>query len=326
MRVWWSLATVLVVFAVGCVPPAADTDATTIAPAPPSSTGATSTSPPPPATTSTAAAATTPPTTTTTVVGPPLLEIFDPVHGATVTTRRYIFSGVTDPDCAVTVGGKYHATVEADGSWALDLMLGPGRNSTTFVATDPETGLETKEGIRVYYAEGLELRPDGLGVVPFGTEIDEALVVLTDLLGPPTSHELHADVWGEESSYGSFHEVKWKGLRLEFVDWDIDWTPLDRPVFSYWTTGRSLRTPEGVGPGSLWAETAATYGDAAKAWPEDCGEYSGSYHFFPIELEGEGYEHIAGYAYFGWLTDDPTDPASSVAQIEAGREAFPQGC
>lgn len=190
--------------------------------------------------------------------------------------------------------------------------------------TAPPTTTSTTEAAES--ASTIVLRADGLGVVPFGTEIDEALVVLTDLLGPPTSHELHTNVWGDESSYGSFHEVKWEGLRLEFIDWDIDWTPLDSPVFSYWTTGRSLRTPEGVGPGSLWAETAATYGDAAKAWQEDCGEYSGIYHFLSIELEGEGYEHIAGYAYFGWLTDDPSDPASSVAQMEAGREAFPQGC
>jgi hypothetical protein len=171
------------------------------------------------------------------------------------------------------------------------------------------------------------LGTDGLGAVPFGAGIDEALVVLTDLLGPPTSHDSLTDVWGEESAYGSFHEVKWEGLRLEFVDWGYDWTPLDNPVFSYWTTGRSLRTPEGVGPGSLWAEVAAAYGDGSKVWSEDCGEYSGGiYHFFAIEIDGEGHEHIAGYAYFGWLTDDPSDPASSVAHMEAGREAFPQGC
>jgi hypothetical protein len=52
----------------------------------------------------------------------------------------------------VTVGGKYEATVAEDGSWALDLMLAPGRNSTTFTATHPETGFETKQTIRVYYA------------------------------------------------------------------------------------------------------------------------------------------------------------------------------
>jgi len=195
---------------------------------------------------------------------------------------------------------------------------------TSATAPAPTTTTSTTEAAES--ESTIVLRTDGLGVVPFGTGIDEALVVLTGLLGPPTSHELHTDVWPEESSYGSFHEVKWKGLRLEFVDWDIDWMPLDSPVFSYWTTGRSLRTPEGVGPGSLWADTAATYGDAAKAWAEDCGEYSGVFHFFSIELDGEGCEHIAGYAYFGWLTDDPSDPASSVAQMEAGREAFPQGC
>jgi hypothetical protein len=265
--------------------------------------------------------------TTTTLPEPPHLEILDPVHSATVTSASYTFTGVTDPGCLVTVGGKYEATVAEDGSWVLDLMLAPGRNSTTFTATHPETELETSEAIRVYYTGTLELRGDGLGVVSFGDPVEDVMVILTDLLGPPMSHELHTGVWGEESSYGSFHEVKWKGLRLEFIDWDIDWMPLDSPVFSYWTTGRSLRTPEGVGPGSLWADMVAAYGDGAKVWSEDCGEYSGGItHFFSVEIDGEGYEHIAGYAYFGWLTDDPSDPASAVTHMEAGREAFPQGC
>jgi ABC-type Fe3+-hydroxamate transport system substrate-binding protein len=76
-------------------------------------------------------------TTTTTLPEPPHLEVLDPANGATVTSARYTFNGVTDPGCTVTVGGKYEATVAEDGTWALDLMLEPGRNSTTFTATHP---------------------------------------------------------------------------------------------------------------------------------------------------------------------------------------------
>lgn len=221
------------------------------------------------------------------------------------------------------------ASTVAPTSTVLSTTVTEAATTTTTASLTSTTAPPTTASRTTEAAESkstIVLRTDGLGVVPFGAEIDEALVVLTDLLGPPTSHELHTDVWGEESSYGSFHEVKWKGLRLEFIDWDIDWTPLDSPVFTYWSAGEPLRTPEGVGPGSVWADMAAIYGDAAKAW-EDCGENTGAIiYFFSIELDGEGYEHIAGYAYFGSLTDDPSDPASSVAWMEAGREAFPQGC
>ena len=242
-----------------------------------------------------------------------------------------VLGGCADPKESSSTGAiDTTASVVAPTSTVLSTTAIDAATTTTTpsltsaTAPPPTTTTSTTEAAES--ESTIVLRTDGLGVVPFGAEIDEALVVLTDLLGPPMSHELHTDVWGEESSYGSFHEVKWKGLRLEFIDWDIDWTPLDSPVFSYWTTGRSLRTPEGVGPGSLWADMAPIYGDGAKAW-EDCGENTGTImYFFAIELDGEGYDHIAGYAYFGWLTDDPSDPASSVAQMEAGREAFPQGC
>ena len=58
---------------------------------------------------------------------------------------------MTDPGCTVEVGGRYFATVDAEGYWALDLVLRPGDNSTTFAATDPETGSRTIQAIRVRY-------------------------------------------------------------------------------------------------------------------------------------------------------------------------------
>ncbi len=311
MRVWWSLVTVLVVLAVGCVPPAADTDATTIAPTPPSSTGATSTSPPPPATTSTAAAATTPPTTTTTVAGPPLLEIFDPVHGATVTSRDYEFRGRTDPGCTVDVGGRYFADVAVDGSWTLDLLLGPGTNTTTVTARDPETRLATSRAVQVGYDPPLMLRPDGLGELDFATPEDEAVAYLLDILGPPSADETRS-FDGRKPSYERVMSWTLAGLEVVVSD-DGGWAPgghslwLEPTGLTGWrvvATGHGPRfeTQEGIGVGTSALAACTAYG-------ADCDSDSPS-----VEFSGE---------YWDWSVpnlalsfDGPgTDPSAVVVQL-----------
>jgi hypothetical protein len=171
------------------------------------------------------------------------------------------------------------------------------------------------------------LHGDGLGVVSFGDRMDDVLAILTDLLGPPTFDEVHTDVMtrfdvsGEAIPFGYYRRVGWSppGLGLEFVDWDVSGAPLDRPVFTYWAADGPLRTAEGVGPGSLRADMAEVYGDDARAWSEDCGEYSGTMYFFSVRRDDE-------LRYSGWLTDDPTDPTTLVELMEAGIEAFSQGC
>lgn len=152
----------------------------------------------------------------------PRLEIRDPVHGATVTTRRYTFSGVADPKCTVTVEGKYHATVEADGTWTLGLILAPGRNSTTFVATDPETGLETKQAIRVRYEPPLELSQwAGIGTVGCGTPYEDAIAALSQMLGAPD----RASVSEQPTDPPASDEVQWAwaggGMTVTFSDWSM---------------------------------------------------------------------------------------------------------
>jgi hypothetical protein len=72
---------------------------------------------------------------------------------------------MTDPGNSVAVGGKYMAMVSVDGTWTLSLQLGPGRNSTTFVATDPDSGLETETAIRVYYVEPPGYEGENLRIV-----------------------------------------------------------------------------------------------------------------------------------------------------------------
>jgi hypothetical protein len=218
-------------------------------------------------------------TTTTTSSEPPLLEIRDPVHGATVTSRRYTFTGVTDPGCTVTVGGKYEAEVEEDGTWALELMLEPGRNSTTFTATHPTTGLETHQAIRVHYATAIVLRGGGLGVLPFGQDETSTIEILSSLLGPPDYETMCNDLdYCTGAGYGWCRYIRtaeWESERLTIVIADCEnrdgsW-PEQPQLISWWAgQGSTLRTPEGVGPGSTIGEMQAAYGDRFTVGYDDC--------------------------------------------------------
>ena len=193
---------------------------------------------------------------------PPHLEVLDPVYDATVTTARYTFSGVTDPGCTVTVGGRYEGTVEEDGSWILEVKPEPGRNSTTFIASDRETGLETSEAIRVDYAEAVELLADGLGAVSFGQDETTTLAILTGLFGPPATETLCADeVLCRDMGYGLVpphvnSEPTCRNRNLSILTADCEGpTPSRRRHRHPDRLGRSgdrrrLRTPEGVGAGA----------------------------------------------------------------------------
>ena len=162
-RVLVAAATVLVAVAAGCASgddASPSTSSVTVLPTQSTVTVTASTTTP-----------TRPPidTTSTTLTGPPHLEVLDPVHGATVTTRHYTFTGFTDPGCTVSVGGQYDGAVQPNGAWALELVLNPGGNTTTLTAADPESGLETAVTTHISYEPPLTLRPDGLG--EFGVQI-----------------------------------------------------------------------------------------------------------------------------------------------------------
>jgi hypothetical protein len=294
----------LVVAVTGCVSgdDATGTTSTSAVPHTATTVDATST------TTSTTQPTTTSTSTSTTLPESLHLEILDPLHGATVTSARYTFTGMTDPGCLVTVGGKYEATVAEDGSWALDLMLKPGRNSTTFVATDPDTELETSEAIRVYYTGTLELRSDGLGVVSFGDPVEDVMSILTELFGPPSYDQLVEspfellDGWtGPDrgvaachmatvpifGGYGCFDYIRvtsWSDVGLRVVFSDLMVTPsgddaayVEVPPslrgYVYWAgdTGPSARTVQGIGVGSTVSEFMAL-GDQVTFSGPGCGD------------------------------------------------------
>ena len=81
---------------------------------------------------------------------PPSLVITSPADGAHLTTNVVTFLGATEPGAIVTAGnGKYEAHVDAAGSWSIQLVIFPGANGASFVATDA-AGNETVARITVY--------------------------------------------------------------------------------------------------------------------------------------------------------------------------------
>lgn len=195
--------------------------------------------------------------------------------------------------------------------------------TTTTVATTATATTTMPEPIA-----GLVLSADGLGLVSFEEPMDDVLAILIDRLGPPTSDEIHESTWGEEAPFGYFRAVWWwdSSVRLyvEFVDWSLDWDPLDTPVFNFWGAEPGeipLRTVEGVGPGTPWHEAEAIYGNRAETG-QDSEECGGRWYY--VVDRGTGNSFHATFR--GGLDGDPSDPATSITRMDTGRKAFPQGC
>ena len=87
---------------------------------------------PPPVTETTATTSTTLPADTT----PPGISVTSPADGTHFETELVTFIGSTEPGAGVVAGGTYAAYVDADGVWSIQLVLAPGANGATFVATD----------------------------------------------------------------------------------------------------------------------------------------------------------------------------------------------
>jgi hypothetical protein len=80
---------------------------------------------------------------------PPLLEVTSPSDGEHFSTKIVTFSGFTEPDATVKASGKFPAAVGPDGSWSVDLVLGPGANGVVFRALDP-AGNESEVRLTVH--------------------------------------------------------------------------------------------------------------------------------------------------------------------------------
>lgn len=89
------------------------------------------------------------PTTETADLNPPVLVISSPLDGDRLKETAVTFAGTTEPG-AVVAAGPYQATVAADGSWSIVLMLSEGGNRASFTATDA-AGNSAEASIVVYY-------------------------------------------------------------------------------------------------------------------------------------------------------------------------------
>ena len=74
-------------------------------------------------------------TTTTADTVAPIIEILSPTNGQVFEEKTITFSGITEPGARV-LAGPYEATVDADGSWSIKLVLSDGENRAVFTAID----------------------------------------------------------------------------------------------------------------------------------------------------------------------------------------------
>lgn len=88
-----------------------------------------------PPTTTAPVAPVAPPTTEAVDTVPPVITITSPTDGQVFTGSRITFAGTTEPGAEV-FGGPYQATVAADGTWSIVLILSEGANTATFRAVD----------------------------------------------------------------------------------------------------------------------------------------------------------------------------------------------
>jgi len=94
-----------------------------------------------------------PDTTSTSValdVEPPLLKIDSPGDGDRFEKAPLRFSGTTEVGASVLASGKFAAAVNSDGLWFIDLVLAPGANGVSFVASDA-AGNKATASVTVYF-------------------------------------------------------------------------------------------------------------------------------------------------------------------------------
>lgn len=123
-----------------------------------------------PTTTTAAPAVPAAPTTTAADTTPPPLAITSPAPDTHFDTKFVTFTGETEPGAAVVAAGKFSAVVDGDGRWSIQLVLAPGKNGASFVATDA-AGNATSASIVVWYDEPAAEKPpkdeEPKAVVPF---------------------------------------------------------------------------------------------------------------------------------------------------------------
>ena len=155
---------------------------------------------------------------------------------------------------------------------------GPIQPTTTPVPETslPETTLPPATFVeQPIVASDLYLQPEGLGPLPFGTDVQRTLQVLTGALGNPDNDTgwVPADLGFLKCPGIRARVVTWGSLTVFFSDGPTDWGPdghehlfsfaYSLPEGSSSPAGPELRTSEGLKLGAVLSRASSIYGEAS---------------------------------------------------------------
>jgi hypothetical protein len=162
------------------------------------------------------------------------------------------------------------------------------------------------------------LRGDGLGLIDFGTPADEALAVLTGVIGtPPNDPGETADWveyigWADLGLYVGTSTPQW--IEYDEVSRFIGWTLYERPG-----SRLTLMSPAGMSIGMTITELQALFGDRLVVGPSDPDPWDDQtpgpqmHWSFRVEPVGQTIEPRSGE-----FDGDPHDVTARVSVLRAG--------
>lgn len=249
---------------------------------------------------------------------------------------------INDPDASGT-----RATPVPSTAAAVEV---PTTESTVPPSTGPApTSTPTTTTIADHRTDLAVLRPNGLGSVDFGRPVEDALMLLIDMLGPPDSDTVSSEpecVLAIQQT----RMVQWEaiGLHVLFTDWpgsyDLTPAPLHFATWTLWPTSTlptQLATPDGIRLGSTAADVRSLPNSSpmipdVTRWgftiSDDTGAVSGEfgwpvslpYYFideqFAVELQRALNDHGATLS-----VDGVVGPATTEALIDFAALHFIDG-
>jgi len=191
----------------------------------------------------------------------------------------------------------------------------PTQPATTPVPETPPT--ETTLPPATFVEEPIEaaelyLQPEGLGPLPFGSDAERTITVLTSALGAPDNDTgwVPTDLDFLRCPGVRARVVNWGSLTVYLSDGPTDWGPDGREhLFSFTYSllegqslpaGPELRTSEGLRLGSTLSRASSIYGEAAITYsdtsvpPDDASEEAFAAQEATLEVDVPGPGYLAG--------------------------------
>lgn len=165
--------------------------------------------------------------------------------------------------------------------------------SPTLLSDEVVAAIDTQDGGECP-ASPIQIRGDGLGLIPLGTPVDQAVATLTDALGQPTFVSEKLFPFCEPGAFGKGRIYEWNNLTTYMMDptadpytgnqgtgepyfWGglyggFDYDPATN-TFAPRPDPYGFTTELGIGIGATGAEVQAAYGASAEFFPGDLEGY-----------------------------------------------------